>query len=225
VTTIEDFLRSAGAYDSNGQIRVERVQGSTGQWFLAAVDADGEPVMFWGPPDARFVDDKAFRDEAGNVLMSIVVLYNGGTFVTSVDASLRPTISIASLIGPDGSATSANPGGWPLTPEELDRIDRGEPPETPREVSDWERRLLAGVARDELGRPLTTRVKAADGQWADVLMMESGASQRLEIDFGMLTSGTPDGRLRAATTVRAGKRLIVAELDQDGHPVIRPANP
>lgn len=85
--------------------------------------------------------------------------------------------------------------------------------------------MLAGVARDELGRPLTTRVKAADGQWADVLMMESGAPQRLEIDFGMLKFGTPDGRLRAATTVRAGKRFIVAELEQDGRPIIRHANP
>ena len=83
MSTIEDFLRSAGAYDSNGQIRVEKVQGSTGHWFLVAV-------------------------------------------------------------------------------------------------------------------------KAADGQWADVLMLESGAPQRLEIDFGMLKSETPDGRLRAATTVRAG---------------------
>jgi hypothetical protein len=41
----------------------------------------------------------------------------------------------------------------------------------------------------------------------------------------MLKSGTPDGRLRAATTVRAGKRFIVAELDQDGRPIIRHANP
>lgn len=224
MTSIGEFLQSAGAFDSNGQIRVERVQGTTGQWFQVAVDADGTPVTFWGAPDARFADEKSFRDGRGNVLMSIAVMYDGNTLVTPVDASLRPTISVASLVTSDG-ARSANPGGWPLTREELEQIDRGEPPAMSRDVPEWVRRLLEGVATDELGRPLTTRVKATDGLWTDVLMMENGEPQRLEVDFEMMESGKPGGHLKAATTVRVGKTLVVVELDAEGCPIVRRASP
>jgi hypothetical protein len=218
VTEIEDFLRRAGAYDSDGQPRLDRVQGSKGQWFLIVVDKDGLPITFWGQADPRLDDENSFRDEAGNVLKAVVILHEGSLVVTSVDASLRPTIEISAFVTKDGRTTSANPGGWPLTTEELDRIDRAEAPEIPGNLAEWQRRSLVGVARDPLGRLLTTRLRAADGQWADVVMMDNGEPQRFEVDFGDVQSGKPSGEVRAVTTARSARGWILVELNEQGLP-------
>jgi len=218
MTEIEDFLRRAGAYESDGQPRLDRFQGSNGQWFLMPVGEDGLPVTFWGHPDPRIDDGKSLRDEFGNALMGVVVMHDGSMHTTALDASLRPTITISAYISRDGRTTSANPGGWPLTAEELDRIDRDETPEIPRSLPGWQRRSLTGVARDPLGRLLTIRMKAADGQWTDVLMMENGEPQRFQADFGEIQSGTPNGQVKAVTTARAAKGFVIVELNELGIP-------
>jgi hypothetical protein len=220
MSEMEDFLKRAGAYLPNGQLRLDRVQGSTGQWFLSPVDADGMAVTFWGRPEPVFISEDCFRDEDGNVLMRIVFMHDGSSTTSPVDASLRPTISVSALVTREGGTTSANPGGWPLTTEELDRIDRNEKPELPDDIPEWERRSLEGVARDDLGRLLTTRVKAADGQWVDVLMMENGEPQRFELDFGLIESREPSGQISTVTTARVAKGRVIVTLDEQGRPTL-----
>jgi hypothetical protein len=87
-------------------------------------------------------------------------------FISPFDPNLRPTISLVALVQGD-LVYSANPGGWPLIEQKLDgRLPVRDDSDLPR----WRREAMARVARDGLGQPLTTRLRAGDGEWSNVLM-------------------------------------------------------
>lgn len=110
---------------------------------------------------------------------------------------------------------SPNPGGWPLSEEELDRT---QPPEDPPDWPEWQRQAMTDVARDDLGQPLTTRVRAADGGWADVLMTTAGEPLQIDIDLGLAAGGEPQGVQKRATLMRALGGLVLITLDAHGRP-------
>ena len=215
VSELSNFLHQAGAFDENGQLMTDRVQSREGHWFVVPIDADGFIVTFWAPPDTQFAED-AFRDDDGNVLMGVVVMHNGSMMLTPLDASLRPTIVLSAIVTGE-QTTSANPGGWPLTPEELDREES--PPLDNDSLPDWERNSIDGVARDGLGRLLTTRVKAADGQWADVVMIEDGTPKLFDLDLGLIETGSPSGHSSRAVSVLLPSGRVVVLVDEQGRPL------
>jgi hypothetical protein len=218
VNGIEELLLRA-ARDDCGELILRRVQGRTGQWFVMPLDPDGLPLTFWAPSDSRFSED-AFCDEEGNVLMGVVFMYYGlYRTTTPLDASLRPTISVVALVH-NGETVSPNPGGWPLTEEEL---DREEPPPDPPNLPEWQREAMASVARDGLGQPLTTRIRAADGGWADILMTRSGEPLRFDLDLGMAAGHEPRGETKRMTLMRALGGLVAITLDEQGRPEHSPA--
>jgi hypothetical protein len=217
MSEIDEFLKNA-AHDANGEPVFIRVQGRKGQWFVTPMDPHGGVLSFWGPPNTQFADD-AFRDEQGNVLMGFVFLHNGSIMPTPLDASLRPVLELEVLVTKEGGTESPNPGGWPLTEEELDAT---KPPVDPPNLPDWQRQAMADVARDDLGQPLTTRVRAADGGWADVLMTNDGEPLRIEVDIGQVAGATPDGRLSPVSLMRGLGALVVVALDPHNRPVRSP---
>jgi hypothetical protein len=214
----EELPRPA-ARDEQGNPVFGRVQGRTGQWFRTPLDEDGLPVAGWaeeGPPEAP---PEAFRDEDGRVLTGIVVMRHGLRMSMPLDASLRPVWPIAALTN-QGRTTSPNPGCWPLTEEEVERL---EPPPEPPGLPDWQRAAVRDVARDDLGQLLTTRIRAADGGWADVLMTTSGEPLVFEIDLGIAAGGEPQGKEERVMLMRALGGLVVVTVDTVGRPRQSPA--
>lgn len=212
---LEKLLERA-ARDDKGHPVLERVQGRTGQWFATPVDTDGERIEFWAPPDEAVED--AFRDEQGNVLMGVMVMYNRSLIPMALDASLRPVFAVEALVS-HGRSTSANPGCWPLTEEEVDGV---QPQETP-DLPEWHRMALEAVLRDDLGGPLTTRVRAADGGWADVVMVADGAPHAFKVDLGVARGSEPEGKTTPVTFMRRLGGLVPVVLDAEGRPVHSPA--
>lgn len=211
---VDDPLARAAKND-DGTTKFVRVQGRTGQWYLMPADPDGGPLTFWSPPNEE-IDEEAFRDEHGNVLAGVVCFRNGSTHQMPLDASLRPVLSMVAIVNPDGLVESANPGGWPLTEDELDAT---EPPPDSTDLPDWQRDVVTNVARDGLWRYLTTRMRAADGGWADVLMSKGDQPLSVEADWGVMAGGPPNGQVGRFTFMLLLGGLVAVELDAEGRPV------
>jgi hypothetical protein len=209
-----DLLREVGALDEEGNLRTDRFEGAKGQWFLMPVDRDGLPATFWTEPDEndpRFSKD-AFRDEQGRVLTGIVLLPAGLQSLTPLDASLRPLLQL-SMVMTRGKTISANPGGWPLTEEELDREELPPPPDHwPR----WQTEAYEKSAKDRLGRPFSTRLRAADGGWADALMDPNGRVVTVEVEPSEL--GEQGGKPVSMAVIRGPAGSAVPVPFQDGRP-------
>lgn len=213
MTDPEELLERA-ARNEAGEPIYTRVEGTTGQWFATPVDETGSPVTFWASPDTPLADG-AFRDAAGNVLMGVVVFADGSFQPTPLDASLRPTRSVAALVKA-GVTVSANPDGWPLTPEELDRDEP--PPLDLAQLPGWQREPMARVQRDTLGQFRTTRVNTADGGWADVLIDGAGRPVVFEVDTAEFVGEGPSGRRQRAMMAHSSIGLVLLVLDEHGQP-------
>jgi hypothetical protein len=155
--------------------------------------------------------------------MSVALMHNGSVVGTPLDASLRPLVKIEALISANGVTESANPGGWPLTEEEL---DAPAPPADGPDLPQWQRQAMTDVARDDLGQPLTTRIAAADGGWADVLMTTAGDPLRFAVDLRDVISEAPDDGPTSVTLMRGRSGLTLAVVDAQGRPATsRPRTP
>lgn len=203
------------ARDADGELILRRVQGRTGQWFLMPTDASGSILSFWSKPGSP-QDEDAFHDDDGNVLVGVLLLHTGMTMTMSLDASLRPVAEVTAIVSQEVGTVSPNPGGWPLTEEEL---DRAEPPPDDLDVPRWRREATADVARDELGQQLTTRVRASDGGWADALMTADGRPLAFDVDLGVAAGGEPLGETERVTLMRALGGLVVMALADQGRPI------
>jgi hypothetical protein len=209
-------LSELGAVDEQGHLRTDRFEGATGQWFEMAVDPDGLPAAFWTAPDAEDprVTDDAFRDEQGMVLTGLILLPGGRELLTPLDASLRPLVQV-SMVLTGGKTISANPGGWPLTEEEL---DREQPPPPPDDWPRWRKQAYEKAAKDRLGRPFSTRVQAADGGWADALMDPNGQVVSIGVEPSEL--GQVGENLTSATVIRGPAGRVVLVRLEDGRPAL-----
>lgn len=208
----EEILEQA-AKNPDGSLGYVRVQSPGGQWYVMPASPDGGPLTFWTSPNES-TDESAFRDDAGHVLAGVVRFRNGSMTVSPLDASLRPLISVVSIVAGE-RVESANPGGWPLTDEEL---DAAEPPDITEGLPDWHRNAVKDVARDDLGQFLTTRVRAADGGWADVLMTTAGTPLCFEQDQSVMLGKPPSGDVKTFSMMRGLGGWVAVTLDDDGQP-------
>lgn len=214
MTAVDDLMAMA-ARNADGTVRHVRVQGSSGQWFVMPASAGGGPVTSWAPRSPGPGDDAAFVDDHGNVLTSVVVMPRGLMTICPLDASLRPTITVSALVRED-LVFSPNPGGWPLTEDEL---DNPRPPDDMSGLPAWQRDAMRTVARDPLGQWLTTRVRAGDGGWADVLMTEAGQPISIEIDLGVIAGGPAQGTASRIMLMPGLGGLVAVTVGVDGRPV------
>jgi hypothetical protein len=78
---------------------------------------------------------------------------------------------------------------------------------------------MGRAARDGLGQLLTTRLRAGDGEWADVLMMSDGKPLTTQVDLGEISGGALEDKQSTIMLMRGFGGLIAVAVDPEGRPV------
>jgi hypothetical protein len=202
--------------DDDGRLKLRRVNTVQGTRVLMPVDVSGAPLTFWASPSSD-ADAGAFRDERDNVLMGVVADPAGDFMLSSVDRNLRPLVPPSRHQPPNREALYDVDGGpWPVVEPKAPSAARGRFPELSRKFD----RAMALGAACEGGDYLTARVRAADGDWADLIVDDDGSMVVTEADIHAFNIGSEvkSGSDRIAFMRHDGGYSAVV-LNADGVPV------